>query len=491
MAITIKWCDWLDIINESFEPLIDNTDRYLILKGGRGSAKSDWCAKKLIYRCLTDKYFRYILIRKNYNSIEDSSYQTIKDIVHDLGLESLFTFTKQPLAINCINGNKFIARGCDDTTKLKSIKDPTGAWYEEDIVTEEDFITITSSIRTTKASYLQEIFTINPEVEGNYQDHWFWKRFFKDKLENACFSDITKVNITRYNAETKVMEDKVIEMPYTVHHSTFNDNKWIPDSFVALLQDLKRTNPYYYTIYCLGHWGNKVLGGLFYKKFNIGKNTFNFKYDKSIPLHISFDFNVSPYLSVTIWQAVGKALYLIDEIAMESPKNTTKDACTEIKRRYFMHEGGVFIYGDPSGKNEDTRTEKGWNDFKIISTELSVFRPVERVARMHPPVAMRGNFINEIFENTYDGISINIYEGSVYLKNDFLFGKEASDGTKDKTKVKDKVKDITYEKYHHHSDSADYLICMMFAESFGKYQNGNVVFNRSIGRAFKHGANNF
>ena len=181
--MTVQWCEWDLLVNKRFIPLIENKDRYVIMYGGRGSSKSNFEAKKLIHRCLSEPYFRHILIRNTYATIKDSSYQTIKDIIYELGLQSLFEFKLQPLEIHCVNGNCFYARGCDDTQKLKSIKDPTGAWYEEDIPTEEDFITITTSIRTEKAKYLQETFTINPEVEGNFQEHWFYKRFFGDRVE--------------------------------------------------------------------------------------------------------------------------------------------------------------------------------------------------------------------------------------------------------------------------------------------------------------------
>lgn len=98
----VEWCEWIDIINEAFIPLIDNKDRYIICKGGRGSSKSDAIAKKLIYRCLNENYFRCILIRNTYGSIKDSSYQTLKDIIIDLGLQDLFEFKIQPLEIHCI-----------------------------------------------------------------------------------------------------------------------------------------------------------------------------------------------------------------------------------------------------------------------------------------------------------------------------------------------------------------------------------------------------
>src|SRR3954462_2726147 len=117
---------WRKTINESFIPLVQNTDRYLILYGGRGSSKSIFAAKKLIWRCLKEPYFRYILYRKTYNTIKDSQFQTIKDIVYEWGLQDLFVFNISPMEIRCFNGNKFICRGGDDPKKLKSIKDPTG-----------------------------------------------------------------------------------------------------------------------------------------------------------------------------------------------------------------------------------------------------------------------------------------------------------------------------------------------------------------------------
>jgi phage terminase large subunit len=441
--IQVKWCEWLDIINPSFLPLIENKDRYLIMYGGRGSSKSDFAAKKIIFRCLSEKYFRCVLVRNTYSSLKDSSYQTIKDIIYDLGLQNLFEFKMQPLEIHCVNGNYIIARGCDDTSKLKSVKDISSCWYEEDIPTENDFITITTSIRTQKASYLQEIFTINPEVEGHYQDSWFWNRFFKDKLEKT-FSDVVTIQI---DAETKA------DLTYSVHHSTYLDNHWLPNEFIAFLKNLKQSNPYYYTIYCLGEWGNRMAGGLFYKLFDRAKNTdLTIAYNPNLALHISFDFNVNPYMSCSIWQINGRVAYCVDEIATVSPNNTTKGVCNEFKRKYLSHSSGLFIYGDPSGRNEDTRSEAGHNDYKIIVQELSQYKPVLRLDNIHPSVTARGNFINTIFANGFNGVNILISDKCKHLINDLLFLKEASDGTKHKEKQKDKESGITSEKYGHFSD---------------------------------------
>lgn len=414
----------------------------MICYGGRGSSKSQLAAKKLIYRCLTEPYFRYILYRKTYNTIKDSQFQTIKDIVYEWGLQDLFIFNVSPLEIRCINGNKFICRGGDEPKKLKSIKDPTGVWYEEEIPDEGDFITITTSIRTQKAEYLQEIFTINPEVEGDYTEHWFWQRFFKDKPDGT-FSDKATIDIG---------DNKTFETTYTVHHSTYKDNRWLPDSFKAQLLDLQRTNPYYYTIYVLGMWGNRTTDGNFYSGFDRTRNVLpqaECRYNPLQVLHVTFDFNVNPYVTICIWQITGKRATQIDEICLPTPNNRTDLACREFCRRYRGHQGGVFIYGDPAGLHEDTRTEKGYNDFRIIANELAEFRPQMKYQKVAPPVHTRGQFINAVFSERAQGLDFIISDKCTNSIADYMFLKMASDGTKAKIKTKNPDTGVSYEKYGH------------------------------------------
>jgi PBSX family phage terminase large subunit len=451
--------------------LVNNQDRYLILWGGRGSSKTDFIAKKLIFQCISSKYFRHILIRNNYNSIKDSQYQTIKDIIFDLRLESLFNFRVQPFEIECtLNGNKFIARGCDDTTKLKSVKDPTGAWYEEDIPSEADFITITTSIRTGKADYLQEIFTINPEVEGNYEDNWFWQRFFKGKVEKN-FSDKFTIDI----------DSKPVDVTYTSHHSTYHNNRWLPVEFKAFLEDLKQKNAYYYTIYTLGEWGNKISGSRFYRSFDRGLNTTKESYSPHFPLHISFDFNVRPYMSLSIWQVYGKKAIQVDEICGKDPINNTIGICNEFIKRYMNHSAGLFVYGDPAGFHDDTRmSEKGHNDFYLITSTLSKYNPRVRVPKSAPSVVSRGNFINQILSSKEQGCEICINEKCAYTIMDLVYLKENTDGTKLKEKTTDES-GYSSEKYGHFSDGLDYFITEVFLKEYNAYLSGGISGSYVVG----------
>ena len=470
---------WQDTVNETFIPLLHNTHRYLICYGGRGSSKSVFAATKLIMRCLTEPYFRYILYRRTYNTIRDSQYQTIKDLIEDWGLEHLFHFTRSPLEITCHNGNKFICRGGDEPKKLKSIKDPTGVWYEEEIPAEGDFITITTSIRTGKAPYLQEILTINPEVEGDYRLHWFWQRFFKDKPQGT-FSD----------AATIALADGTPHITtYTCHHSTWQHNRWLPPSFQAQLMMLHSTNPYYYTIYALGQWGNKTTEGNFYKLFDRIRNTrpeVQCIYNPDAPLHLTFDFNVHPYVTLCIWQVAGRHATQVDELCLATPHNRTDMACRRFLERYHSHRGGIYIYGDPAGMHEDTRTEKGYNDFHIIMKELARYRPVPRWQRVAPPVHIRGMFINAIFETQAHGITLTISDRCTHTITDYMQLKEAADGRKDKTRIKHPQTGITYEQYGHTSDANDYFICALFLNEFTTYQRGDVVYSKPLYKPRTH-----
>ena len=316
----------------------------MLLWGGRGSSKSNFAAKKLIYSCLSQKYFRYILIRNTYGTIKDSQYQTIKDIIYEWGLQSLFKFKENPLEIHCINGNIFYARGCDDVTKIKSIKDPSGAWYEEgNEITESDFITITTSIRTGKAEYLQEILSFNPECEGAPEDFWINKWFFNGRKTEKCFTD---------NLEIKY-KDEVLKTQFTAHHSTYPDNKWINKEFKAQMEQLLDKDPYYYDVYCKGIWGQRLNQNPFANHYSPKKHesqTAIFRPEKQ--LIISIDFNLNPF-AVTFWHYwrdnTGEHIHCFDEL--EISNGSIPAMIDAIKLRYPNHLHSARLTGDSMGKN--------------------------------------------------------------------------------------------------------------------------------------------
>lgn len=308
------------------------------------------------------------------------------------------------------------------------------------------------------------IFTSPAKVQ--WINEWFALDEYHDEIVELIYSGETYF--------VKKVENKLVVISSAYHNIANLPTNYIENqkkNLHAALQDLLiYGNPF------------SQSGGEFYKCFDRarhvkdltkidGFNDHGRAYNPKLALHATFDFNVNPYITLCVWQIDGKKAYQIDEICLSNPDNTTEAACKEFIRKYQGHDAGVFIYGDPSGKKEDTRTEKGHNDFTIIRKSLAQFRPGQRVAEAAPAVVMRANFINTIFESGYQGIEILIHTKCTKSINDYNFLKEASDGTKLKEKVRNPDTQVTYEKYGHTSDAGDYFLTMAFGREYAIYQN--------------------
>ena len=468
--LRIKWPLWEDIVNDKFLWLVNIAARIIILYGGRGSSKSHFVIDQLIYNCINHKFFRCIMLRKEKTTVRPSCYRGVKERIISLGLESVFVFKESTLEIICKNGNMFIGLGADEPMKIKSFTDPTCVWYEEEVPDKDTYTIISTSIRTPKADMLQEFFSINPEVKGmDYTDHWFYKKFFADWYSVGNLEHRGAIE----EEEKSGISVQKVRKDFVVHHSTYKDNVFLPKAFGEELEALgdDEDDDYWFTVYCEGLWGRKNVQNAFYRRFSRVKHVAKCldRYDPDLPLHISFDFNVNPYVSIGIYQIRTRIVYVLDEIAAENPFNSTEEACKLFKAKYASHRGGLFIYGDPSGRKKETSQKRGQNDYKIIKRTLQMFRPQTRVFRKHPPVSMRGQWINDILKNERDGIKIIIDPLCKYHITDFAEVRAAPDGSKFKMRVSEEG--LTYEKFGHHSDAFDYFMCYIFRAEFDYYRN--------------------
>lgn len=233
------------LFNSVYLPLLKDENRYLLLYGGRDSAKSYFAAQKVLIDTMRKPYSRYILLRKIYADIKDSQFQTIKDIISSYGLIDYFTITENPLKITFKpNGNYILARGLDKDYKMKSIKDPTGIWYEEmNEIAFTDFLKSTSSLR---GGVIQEIATFNPEME----DSWITNYFFPPK-ESYEREDGNFLKVDSIRKDT------------TILHTTYKDNQFVTEQSIELLESFKEVDYRYYRIYTLGLWGGALEGVIF------------------------------------------------------------------------------------------------------------------------------------------------------------------------------------------------------------------------------------
>jgi hypothetical protein len=243
-------------------------------------------------------------------------------------------------------------------------------------------------------------------------------------------------------------------------------------------------NRFEYEVFVEGNWDIQLkTGGEFYKCFEIDKHIKPVVYNNSLPLHISWDDNVVPYLPCGIFQIEGKEIRMINEISGITPRNTVESVCNEIIRQYQGHNAGMFIYGDATAKKEDTKLEKGHNFYTLILRYLDKFKPSNRVLQSNPSVAMRGQWINTVLEKGIGGINVIIGENCKTAINDFILTKEAPDGSKLKEKAIDPITKGGYQKTGHYTDLFDYIMCSAFKYEFQTYQKGMQSYdNYTVGR---------
>lgn len=216
--------------NPLFRPyLTDNTHRYLILYGGAGSGKSVFAVQRFLYRLLTLPLCNILVVRAVAATNRDSTYALFRQVISKWGLSELFSCKDSDLRISCANGNSVIFKGLDDTEKLKSITFPKGEltdiWIEEaSEILEEDFNQLDVRLRG-KGAHKQMVLTFNPVSVL----HWLKLRFFDRQDPRAL-----------------------------VLKSTYKDNQFLDEDYKRTLEGYKDTDPYYYSVYCLGEWG--VLG---------------------------------------------------------------------------------------------------------------------------------------------------------------------------------------------------------------------------------------
>ncbi|MCW1837363.1 PBSX family phage terminase large subunit [Bacillus xiamenensis] len=228
-------------VNPHFEDfLFDWDQKFQFLVGGYGSSKSYHIALKLILKLLDEKRTA-LVIREVYDTHRDSTFSLFEEIVNDLGLDHVIQCRTSPLMLKFHNGSRIIFKGLDKPAKLKSINNISIIWIEEcSEVKYEGFKELLGRLRHPTLD-LHMILSTNPVG----QDNWTYRHFFKDDQNNRFILDDEKL----YKERTIVINDTYY------HHSTAEDNLFLPVSYIKQLDELKEYDPDLYRIARKGHFG--------------------------------------------------------------------------------------------------------------------------------------------------------------------------------------------------------------------------------------------
>jgi phage terminase large subunit len=206
--------------------------RYKVISGGRGSAKSETVARFLVALSATQKNKRILCTREYQNSITDSVYRTIKDII-DFYKLPYFEFTKVSIKHQLTN-SEFIFKGLQDMNGIKSIKGITHCWVEEaQSLTQNSIDILTPTIREPNSEI---IFTFNRDNEDDpvwtnfcnkerddvwhlhttYRDNKFFPEVLRREMEYCKINDYQKYLHVWEGDANFIKESQIFKGKFTV-----------------------------------------------------------------------------------------------------------------------------------------------------------------------------------------------------------------------------------------------------------------------------------
>lgn len=475
----------------------DESIRFIVLWGGSSSSKSFSVAQTILIQTLQDGE-NTLVMRKVGASILKTIYEDYKVAAKVLGILHLFRFKIN--SISCVNGAKIDFSGLDDPEKIKGISNYKRVQLEEWSEFEEaDFKQIRKRLRGKKGQ--QIIADFNPISES----HWIKKKFFDaNKWHNIPMiveiggkripEELTRVksvkmNDVRYvlNVRTKEVEEHKPDS--VIIQSTYLNNFWVvgaPDGTygyydeqcIADFEYDRLHDPDYYNIYALGEWGVIRTGSEFFGSFNRGLHSGIYRYNPDLPIHLSVDNNVLPFISISYWQidlTKGKRIWQFNETCAESPNNTVRKAaklCVDFLKS-INYSDIVFLHGDASTKSANTFDDekRSWMDLFIDTIQRYGYRVEDNVGKNNPSVAITGEFVNAIWEGQVTDIELFIDEGCTNSIEDYMSVQKDVNGGMLKTKTKNKITQQIYEEHGHLSDNLRYLVYDVCREEFIKFSN--------------------
>lgn len=477
---------------EMFNPLFyhlrgatrDEDLRIIFNLGGSSSGKSYSSAQLALYLSL-EQGCNILVLRKVGSSISRSIYMDFKAIIKE-GLSVFFDCFQNEIR-NKVNKSVISFSGLDDSEKIKGISQYKYIILDE--LTEfefEDYKQLRKRMRGIKGQ--QMICNFNPISEL----HWIktgvidaeeWEelpnRLGKEGSELWKLSGITsrQKNKPRTIINPKTGIEETHPSDFLLLKTTYLNNFWVvgsPDGdfgyydrqTIADFEKDKERDLDYYRIYALGDWGVIRTGGEFLYNFDERRNVEDVNYVSTLPIRLSVDNNVLPYISVGVWQLDGDRLYQIHEIAAEEPNNTVVKAA-ELTVKYLNEIGYndvVIVHADASTTARNTIDE---NKQSFIDKFADVilkrgYQVTLSLPRKNPSVSLSCEFVNKLL---FDG-RIIVDRSCKKSILDYLNSKRDANGGMMKKRIRDKQTGQSYEQWGHFTDTLRYVGVYAFSSEY-------------------------
>lgn len=205
-----------------FYPLLfDYSHRWEIYMGSAGSAKSYFITQKLIIRACKEK-IKILVCRRTGATIRNTCFSLFKDILSKWHLTQYVKIRESDFNIKFPNGSEIIFIGLDEETKLLSLNNIGCIFIEEAFEVPKPIVEQLNIRLRGEVDNKQIILAFNP-ISKN---HWLYE-WCEINPPNSCV--------------------------YT--HSTYKDNPFLDNEYIAELEELYTRNPAKARIFCDGEWG--------------------------------------------------------------------------------------------------------------------------------------------------------------------------------------------------------------------------------------------
>lgn len=204
----------------------DYSNRYEVYWGGRGSGKTKFILQKLMIKGLKEKRL-ILLMRKETNKLRDSLWKELLTLINDFKLTRFFVINKTEFRVTCLlNGTEFKCLGLDEPEKIKGFAEMSDVFMDEiTAFSEEDIELIDGTLRSINYELpLQIYFAFNPISKANFVYKYFG------------------------------FEDGIVPEDTFILHTTYLDNPYLDESYLARMENMKQRNYNRWKIEALGEF---------------------------------------------------------------------------------------------------------------------------------------------------------------------------------------------------------------------------------------------
>lgn len=269
-----------------FPLLLDYSHRWECYMGSAGSAKSYFISQKIIVRCCREQ-IKVLVCRRYGSTIRNTCFSLFKDILAKWKLTPYVRIRETDFNIRFPNGSEIIFTGLDEETKLLSLNN-IGAIFIEEAFEVPKPIVEQLNLRLRGNTPNQQIYMAWNPISKN---HWLY--------------DFCEVN-------------PPASFLYT--HSTFRDNPFLNDEYIAELEELYTRNPQKARIFCDGEWGVDA-EGLVFQNWKVEYfNHADIQGALMVGLDFGFIHDISAIVAALLVEEEGR-IYIFDEFGSTGKTN--------------------------------------------------------------------------------------------------------------------------------------------------------------------------